>query len=267
MASWSRVRPPTTVLRPADPELRSVARGERAGDRACTQPGCETATGLPCEYVDRRDRACNTAWCPNHRLVIEGRVYCRRHAGVVSALPAGYAGSAAPMPDLENRAPSLVSWVAREVDADLRQLLLSAAAPGDGAQLVTDPVYPVFMGSDRRRAWERAWKLVESTGQSLRVSLLVEECADAEVAIRVNSTILGRLTPPWIVQRLHGAQPPPEVDGQRRKDFNRRLHEMVRRGIDRERPSSPPVEPGAGAQQVGVAVAAAWSTSAHPPLS
>jgi hypothetical protein len=144
------------------------------------------------------------------------------------------------MPDLETRAPSLVSWVAREVDADIRQLLLAEPRDG-GAQLVTDPVYLVFIGSDRRRAWERAWKLVDRSGRSLRVSLLVEEGADAEVAVRVDSAIVERLVPPWIVQRLHGALPPPEVDAQRRKDFNRRLLGMISKGMEREGHRSPVV--------------------------
>ena len=73
-----------------------------------------------------------------------------------------------------------------------------------------------------------------ATGESLRISLLVEECADAEVEVRVNAEILDRLTPPWIVQRLHGAMPPPEIDAQRRKDFNRRLLGVIHRGIERE---------------------------------
>jgi len=167
-------------------------------------------------------------------MVIDGRVYCRRHAGVVSALPGGYLANAAPLPDLENRAPSLVSWVAREVDADIRQLLLSVPGPGEVTQLLTDPVYLVFTGGDRRRAWERAWKLVDQTGHTLRVSLLVEEWADAEVAVRVNMTIVERLMPPWIAQRLHGALPPPELDAQRRKDFNRRLLAALQAGIDRQ---------------------------------
>ncbi|MGO8686007.1 MAG: hypothetical protein ACLQT7_02305 [Candidatus Dormibacteria bacterium] len=210
----------------------SVLAGDLPGDQPCTQPGCGALTGVACEYMDRRGHGCRTAWCPDHRLVIDTRVYCRRHAGVVSALPVGYVGHTAPMPDLETRAPSLVSWVAREVDADIRQLLLAEA--GEGAvQLVTDPVYLVFVGSDRRRAWERAWKLVDHTGRSLRVSLLVEEGADAELAVRVDTTVVGRLAPPWIVQRLHGALPPPEVDSDRRRDFNRRLLGIIDKGVRR----------------------------------
>jgi hypothetical protein len=224
-----------TLARHSAAEQRMGPATQPTGDLLCTQPGCGRSTGLDCEYVDRRGRACGTAWCPDHRLVIDAHVYCRRHAGVMSALPAGYAGSAAPLPDLDNRAPSLVSWVAREIDADLRQLLLAESIPGQGSELLTDPVHPVFVGGDRRRAWERAWKLVDRHAGSLRVSLLVEECADAEVAVRVNSAIADRLSPPWIVQRLHGAQPPPEIDVQRRRDFNRRLLAIVRRGIEEER--------------------------------
>ena len=232
MASWSRSRQPVTISGVGS-ERGAALLVDLAGDQPCTQPGCGRTTGLACGYVDRRGHDCRTAWCPDHRLVIDGRVYCRRHAGVVSALPVGYVGHTAPMPDLETRAPSLVSWVAREVDADIRQLLLPEVSD-DRVRLVTDPVYLVFIGCDRRRAWERAWKLVDHSGQSLRIALLVEECADAEVAVRVNAGIVDRLTPPWIVQRLHGSMPPPEVDAQRRKDFNRRLLSIIHRGMERE---------------------------------
>jgi hypothetical protein len=118
------------------------------------------------------------------------------------------------------------------VDADIRQLLLSVSPSGEATQILTDPVYLALTGGNRRRAWERAWKLVEQSGHALRVSLQVEECADAEVAVRVNTAIVERLMPPWIAQRLHGAAPPPELDAQRRKDFNRRLLAAIRVGID-----------------------------------
>jgi hypothetical protein len=191
---------------------------------------------LACAYVDRRGLGCGTAWCSDHHLVVEDRAYCRRHAGVVSAMPGGDIRGSAPLPDVENRSPSLVSWVAREVDADIRYLLAAELIQGGAAELVADPVHPIFTGSDRRRAWERAWKLVAHAAPSLRVSLIVEECADAEVAVAVNATVVDRLTPPWILQRLHGGVSP-EVDAQRRKEFNRVLLGTVRRGIDRERRS------------------------------
>ncbi len=213
----------------------TAAVSQAAGGLPCTRPGCP-ASGALCAYIDRRGRRCPTAWCPDHRLVIEGVTYCRRHAGVVSALPRG----ATPLPDLDTRAPSLVSWVAREVDADIRHLLLAEAPLGEGARLAIDPVYRVLAGQDRRPAWERAWKLVDRAGRSLRVSLLVEEGDDAEVAVRVNSEMLDRARPPWIAERPGGLQPPPDVDTQRRKDFNRRLLVVIRAGIRREWTDLPP---------------------------
>jgi hypothetical protein len=205
------------------------------------QPGCSSSSGVPCAYTDRRRRRCPTAWCADHRLVIDGRAYCRRHAGVVSALPRGFSGRAAPLPDIDNRAPSLVSWVAREVDADVRRLLLAELQPrAEGAQIVIDPVYLVFVGPERRRAWERAWKLVDRAGRSLRVSLLVEEHEDAEVTVRVNSRVVERAAPPWITQRLAGVEEPPEMDAQRRKEFNRHVCELIRVGIRREWTDPPP---------------------------
>jgi len=79
-----------------------------------------------------------------HRLVhrapvtIEGRVYCRRHAGVVSALPSLDSSLAVSLPDLDNRAPSLVGWVSRQIDGDIWRLLLKELTSGSGGQLVAD---------------------------------------------------------------------------------------------------------------------------------
>jgi hypothetical protein len=230
---WNRLRSDEEAV--VEAQRRSDVMAQLPGDQLCTEQGCTHVTGIGCQYVDRRGRHCTSAWCPDHRLVIDGRVYCRRHAGVVSALPTVAMHSAAPMPDLENRAPSLVSWVARELDADIRRLLLAELAGHSGAQLLTDPVYLIFTGSDRRRAWERAWKLVDHTGHSLRVALLVEEDADAEVAVKIGSNVVDRIVPPWIVQRLHGAPPPPAVDAERRAGFNRRVLDVIDQGIARER--------------------------------
>ena len=110
-----------------------------------------------CEYVDRRGRECRTAWCIEHRVTIEDRVYCRRHAGVVSALPSLDSSPTVSLPDLDNRAPSLVGWVSRQIDGDVWRLLLKELSAGSGGQLVADPVTLVFVGIGRQRAWERAW--------------------------------------------------------------------------------------------------------------
>src|SRR5438132_712259 len=90
----------------------------------CTRMGCTNGDTVQCEYVDRRSRQCRTAWCPRHRVTVENRVYCRRHAGVVSSLPAADSSLTAPLPDLDNRAPSLAGWMARELDQGVWDILL-----------------------------------------------------------------------------------------------------------------------------------------------
>jgi hypothetical protein len=216
-----------------DAERMSDAASRQEGQLPCSEDGCAEATAVGCGYVDRRSRRCSTAWCPRHRIVIDGRVYCRRHAGTVSALPDG-AQSASPLPDLNNRAPSLVSWVAREVDADIRTMLLTHAPEDSGAQLVADPVFLIFLGPERQRAWERAWKLATHTGLSLRVALQVDEDADAEVAVKVGARVLGRFVPPWIAQRIRGEKLSEEVDAQRRAEFNKTILDTIARGLDHE---------------------------------
>ncbi|MFN2451596.1 MAG: hypothetical protein ABR541_04515 [Candidatus Dormibacteria bacterium] len=220
-------------LEPVQPASLSAMVAEQLGTARCSAGGCEQATAVPCEYIDRRSLRCDTAWCPAHRIVVDSRVFCRRHAGTVSALPGGpLAGS--PLPDLDNRAPSLVSWVAREVDAEIRQLLLSLADGEVSAQLIVDPVFLIFVGRDRKRAWERSWKLVDHRGTTLRVALQVEEDDNAAISIRVGSNLIDRLTPPWIAQRQARLPVSAEIDAERRQQFNDQIVAVITPALQHE---------------------------------
>jgi hypothetical protein len=201
----------------------------------CTQVGCTSVEGIVCAYVDRRGRQCRTAWCPVHRVTMEGRVYCRRHAGVVSVLPTGDPSMAAPFPDLDNRAPSLVGWVSRQLDQDVWNLMLRELAAEAGAQLLADPIALVFLGINRQRAWERAWKLDSYTGISRRASIMVAEDDDTEVIVKVGANIVDRLVPPWIEHRVRGQTTDPESDRREREAFNQRVLDAIERGLARER--------------------------------
>jgi hypothetical protein len=139
-----------------------------------------------------------------------------------------------PLPDLDNRAPSLVGWVARELDQAVWDLLLRQLEPDSGAQLIADPVTLVFSGMDRRRAWERAWKLDTHTGMARRASIQVAEYADVEVVVKVGVNVVDRLVPPWIEHRVRGDAPDPETDRREREAFNERILDAMQRGLARE---------------------------------
>lgn len=164
-------------------------------------------------------------------MVVEGHVYCRRHGGVMVALSGGPAERAS-LPDLSNRAPSLVSWVAREIDADVREILQSRAP--QGALLAVDPVFLIFVGGQRHRAWERTWKVSDHTGHTVRVALQVEETADVEVCVKIGAVVRARVVPPWIAGRLKREQLDPFEDARARKAFNEKILKVIREGVDEE---------------------------------
>jgi hypothetical protein len=201
----------------------------------CTQDGCSSQDGAACEYVDRRGRECRTAWCIEHRFTIEDRVYCRRHAGVISALPSLDSSLAVSLPDLDNRAPSLVGWVSRQIDGDFWRLLLKELSPGSGAQLVADPVTLIFVGIGRQRAWERAWRLDSHVGIALRVSVVVEELDDTMITVKVGGNTVEQLVPPWIQHRVRGEAVTPDEDRKEREEFYQRVLDSIERGLGHER--------------------------------
>lgn len=207
----------------------------RAGSLACTEVGCNAATGIGCAYVDRRSNQCSTAWCPQHRLIIGDDVYCRRHAGVVSALGARDPIPTTSFPDLDNRAPSLAAWVTRSIDAAVWELLLDELGNETGGQLVADPVTLVFHGVERKRGWERAWKLVTHTGVARRVGVLVEETDDAAVVVKVGAQIVAHEVPPWIAHRRTGERVSGDDDVREREAFNDRIIAAIRNGLRDER--------------------------------
>lgn len=210
----------------------------REGSSRCTQHGCDATSGIECSYVDRRSNRCETAWCPEHRLVFGEDVYCRRHAGVVTALFQHDESLPTIFPDIDNRAPSLVAWVVRGIDADVWRLLLEEVGDEGGGQLIAERVTLVFLGVERRRAWERSWKLVTHTGVARRVSIIVEERRDSEVIVRVDSRDVDTAVPPWIQHRLNHERVDPDDDARERAAFNARLSgaiaESLRAARDRD---------------------------------
>jgi len=182
--------------------------------------GCRTEGAVRCNYVDKRNRRCTTSWCSKHWAVALGRAYCRRHATTVEAV----AGEdfVEGLPDLDNRAPSLVGWVSRELDPTIRRVLLRAAPPA--ARLVIDPVRLILSPAAGRR-WQRNWKLVDHAGILNRVTIEVEEKDDADVRARVDMEVIGHGVPPWIERRRQGVELPPDADARERHAFT---HAMAR---------------------------------------
>ena len=161
----------------------------------CLDGECSKPATCRCTYVDRRQVKCGTAWCDEHSRIVLGLPYCRRHATVAPSLSNGFFTHM--LPDVENRAPSLATWVGGELDTAVR-IALTADAPHKDAYVVSGAVRPVRVPGSTMPVWLRSWTLVDSTGVLQHVSIEVDEEDDRAVIVRVGGEPMGRHQPPWI---------------------------------------------------------------------
>jgi hypothetical protein len=135
------------------------------------------------------------------------------------------------LPDLDNRAPSLVNWIARDLDANVRRLL--AASAGRGESVITDETVRVVRDFNRNARWEQSWRLVDHTGLILKVTIQVFEENDSLVRVHVGSGVIADGVPPWIVRRSEGGDM--ASDEEQRKRFYQWLDESIFMAVDRFR--------------------------------
>jgi hypothetical protein len=205
------------------------------GTLLCQARGCKNHTAMACSYVDKRGRTCSGVFCPAHWGVVNGDVYCRRHASTVRALGEN-ARDRLGLPDVDNRGPSLVNWIAAELDGRLRALLTDMSHADERVLVETD--VSLAYDTHRRPRWERSWKLVETTGVVLKVGIHVDERDDALVTVRVGNEMVAQGIPPWIARRHAGEDIDPHVDQLRRELFYRFLEENISEALRRLRERS-----------------------------
>ena len=197
---------------------------------ACTLAGCSNDNAQPCAYRDGRGRPCAAAHCPVHGVVSDGKFYCRRHAGVMRAVGAE-ATPQGGLPDVDNRAPSLVNWIARDLDQNVRRLLTGVARPGES--VIADETVHVARDFNRKARWEQSWRLVDHTGVILKVTIQVLEENDSLVRVHVGSGVIADGIPPWIVRRTEDSDVATDVE--QRQRFYQWLDESIFMAVDRFR--------------------------------
>lgn len=222
--------PGTPVQEPPAPAVATVSPlvGAR-GDQYCSARGCNQKTGLACSYIDRRERPCPTAWCPEHRHVTHGGVFCPAHASLLDSTGDEFRPTA--RVDLENAAPAVLAWAVQEVDAEVSSAMLQIAMEWHQA-LVLDPVHFGLAGAQRVRTWERAWKVCDTVGPTLRVAVAMQEARPGVVEGRINARPVVELPAPW--HESHGIGQPPgnrAVARAQALEFRERLLVALIRGI------------------------------------
>ena len=121
------------------------------------------------------------------------------------------------VPDVSDRAASLVNWIARDLDGSIRTSLKRAARAGES--VVADDYVHLVRDQTREARWERGWRIVDHTGLVLKVTLFVNESNDSLVYIRLGEIIMASGTPPWIGNRSAGASAEASIDLAQRQTF------------------------------------------------
>jgi hypothetical protein len=135
-------------------------------------------------------------------------------------------------PDVDNRAPSLVAWVARDIDPGLREMLVSASRPGESVE--TEQIRPIVAADGVGQAWRRGWRIIREDGSTrLLVGLEVSESEDAQVLVTVQTSVVAAHVPPWIAARKRGGSLTPEENRQLRAAYYHFLLEQVSRAAAR----------------------------------
>ncbi|HEY8673636.1 MAG TPA: hypothetical protein VIM76_07740 [Candidatus Dormibacteraeota bacterium] len=191
---------------------------------SCSARGCLDENAQPCGYRDRHGKSCGVARCAAHGVVLHGVAYCRRHASTLQAIdtPSGHANDVA---DVDDRAPSLVNWIANDLDTDVRRLLAEAAQPGE--TVLTDGFVQLTRDKVRKSRWERSWRIVDHTGLVVKVVIYTDEDDAALVHVRVGDRLVAEGVPPWIASRQDGEESTPTLEISRRQQFYKSLEESI----------------------------------------
>jgi hypothetical protein len=199
---------------------------------ACSMRRCTNTTAQPCAYRDRRERSCQTAFCKAHSVSVGGATYCRRHAGTVQAI-GELAKNPSGLPDISDRGPGLINWIARDLDKDIRTLLARTVRPGES--VIVDEAVRLKHDHWRQARWERSWRIVEHTGPVLAVTVHMSEDDDSRVHVRVGAEMVADSVPPWISRRTQGVEVEAAIDISQRQLFYQLLEENISAAIIRFR--------------------------------
>jgi hypothetical protein len=134
------------------------------------------------------------------------------------------------LPDIDNRAPSLLEYMARRLHAGAVELLQQEGAQRPGSAITVDSLHATMAGTPRVRGWEHRWRLLDHTGPLSTVGLRVDEERDSVVQVKVDGNVVHTAEPPWIAERGTGSE---EGDSARRELFDRDLMSAMAEGLQR----------------------------------
>ncbi len=201
----------------------------------CFRYGCLNPVIDQCEFTDGNGNQCASVWCADHRIEVNGHMYCVRHAGIAHALDENVEETERPALNL--RAPALAVWVGDHVDEHVRMYLLALGSEMDHA---TIQVYAIrrAVGVSGTPRWERKWTLRADGKNIVSVAIAVDEHHDSVVTARVNDGVVVRRMAPWIRHRVVAEWSDPAQEAEERQAFYDGLVDVIVRTVNASIPQN-----------------------------
>ncbi len=137
------------------------------------------------------------------------------------------------LPDLSDRGPGLINWIARDLDKDIRTLLARTVRPGES--VIVDDTVRLKHDHWRQSRWERSWRIVEHTGPVLAVTVQMAADNKSRIHVRVGAEMVADSVPPWIARRSQGVEVEAAIDISQRQLFYQMLEDNISAAIVRFR--------------------------------
>ena len=188
----------------------------------CGFAGCRKTEGYRCSYRDRTGARCQW-WCEDHSVILNGRVWCQRHANSVKWLHTGE-GSIYEVHHhaaINDRTPNLVGILVDELNADVTAHLKSSFRRQRHVRIVTDGNVralkvprgsvkqtehgPQVLSQGYATSWGRGWGVYSDAGYIARIVLAATGTEPPLVHVYVNGHIVLSRVPDWIANRGKGA--------------------------------------------------------------
>src|SRR5579859_7841460 len=192
----------------------------------CSSSGCSAPAHWQCAYADSNHVRCETRWCQSHGTVVDGWVFCRRHASIAETMgrAAGTLNEVKNVPPVGDRAVGLAIQVGRDLNWDMLKLLEDCYGADRSVRIHADETvrsvwhdyHFVEKGSDdiplvtrslRQRHWEWSWSVSNPAGYLKRITLSVPAVDEPQVTIKVDRTVVFAGVPDWIQRRQLGRAP------------------------------------------------------------
>jgi len=170
---------------------RQIAESEGCGGNRCSQ-----ITVGHCDYVDLWGWKCDAPFCSGHGVDLVDGSLCLEHAALFYSVGGDEPVLEAELADVYGQTPSLLRWVSRGIDLDIREMLTP-----ESEEIPVGFEQRVLATPTSSLRWEAEWWRDDI---DVRVGLVVEDGSGPSFTVMCKFDELYAETPEWLLHHRLG---------------------------------------------------------------